>query len=187
MAGTVRKRQWSTRKGKSKTAWVANYSDQHGKRHLKTFSTKRAADGWLTKTKLEIGDGAHRANGANTTVADAARLWLTRCAADGLERGSLEQYRTHWTLYIKPRLGDYRLAQLTPPDVEAWRDELLANAVAPACPADPVEPQKHPERCATPRAGCRQCRKRHPDYDQQAPAGIARNRPRYPEHDGSQC
>jgi hypothetical protein len=37
------------------------------------------------------------------------------------------QTATYLKLYFKPVLGDIRLAQLTPPDVEAWRDELLAR------------------------------------------------------------
>jgi hypothetical protein len=43
---TVRKRKWQ--KGDEEvTAWVADYSDQNGKRHIKTFALKRDANRFL--------------------------------------------------------------------------------------------------------------------------------------------
>ena len=33
-AMSVRKRTWTTRKGEMKEAWVVDYADQNGKRHL---------------------------------------------------------------------------------------------------------------------------------------------------------
>src|SRR6516164_10696113 len=44
----VRKRTWISG-GKEKTRWVADYFDQDGKRHIKTFELKRDADDWLSK------------------------------------------------------------------------------------------------------------------------------------------
>jgi hypothetical protein len=41
MAGKVRKRIWTTRKGEEKTAWVADYFDQHRHRYKKQFATLR--------------------------------------------------------------------------------------------------------------------------------------------------
>jgi integrase len=125
MAGTIRKRSWVTRKGETKSNWTAYYTDQNGHRRKKAFAAKKVADAWLLRTRGEIRDGIHTPEGTSITVAEAGRLWLERCATDGLERGSLQQYRTHLKLYIKPLLGSVRLAQLTPPEVEAWRDKLL--------------------------------------------------------------
>ena len=88
MAGTVRKRSWVTRKGEAKTAWVADYCDQHGKPHLKTFAAKKAADGWLLQARAEVRDGLHTPDRASITVADAGELWLQRAPINGLERGS---------------------------------------------------------------------------------------------------
>lgn len=127
MAGTVRKRLRTNSKGEVHTTWLADYLDHQGKRRNRTFATKKAADGWLLKTRCDIRDGIHTPEGANVTVAEAGRLWLNRCEADGLERCTLEQYARYLRLHIKPLLGDTRLAQLTPPDVEAWRDDLLAR------------------------------------------------------------
>jgi integrase len=125
MAGSISKRAWTTRHGVSKTAWVAYYADAKGVRRNKAFPTKKAADAWLLQTRAALANGDPLPAVAGTTVGEAAWLWLRHCEAEGLERGSVQQYATHVKLYIKPALGEYRLAQLTPPDIEAWRDELL--------------------------------------------------------------
>ena len=41
---SVRKRTWKSPNGETKEAWVVDYVDQHGERHLKTFARKRDAD-----------------------------------------------------------------------------------------------------------------------------------------------
>src|SRR5215469_10735722 len=125
MAGTVRKRIWTTRKGATKTAWVADYFDQKRKRHTKQFPTKKAADAWLLRARGEVRDGVHTPDSASLTIAEAGELWLRRCETDALERATLQQYRTYLERHIAPLLGRVRLAQLTPPDVEAFRDEPL--------------------------------------------------------------
>ena len=125
MAGTIRKRTWSTRKGVTKTAWLADYFDQKRKRHTKQFRTKKAADAWLLRARGEVRDGIHTPDGASLTIAAAGELWIRRCETDGLERATLLQYRVYLERHIVPTFGRMRLAQLTPPDVEAFRDELL--------------------------------------------------------------
>ena len=41
---SVRKRAWKTSNGSRKEAWVVDYVDQRGKRHLKTFQRKKEAE-----------------------------------------------------------------------------------------------------------------------------------------------
>jgi integrase len=125
MAGTIRKRTWTTRKGEEKTAWLADYFDQHRKRHTKQFTTKRAADAWLLKVRGEVRDGVHTPDSASVTVEEAAALWLQRATAERLERGSQRTYDQLVRLAITPLLGDTRLARLTRPMVEDFRDDLL--------------------------------------------------------------
>jgi integrase len=55
---SIRKRTWKSG-GEEKTAWIADYFDQGGKRHIKTFSTKKAADAWLITTRGEVQRGVH--------------------------------------------------------------------------------------------------------------------------------
>jgi hypothetical protein len=54
---SVRKRSWKSG-GEMKTAWVADYLDQAGKRRLKTFERKKEADLWLV-------NAAARSSGAS--------------------------------------------------------------------------------------------------------------------------
>ena len=125
MAGTVRKIKWTTRKGEEKTAWVADYFDQRRKRHTRNFTSKKAAEAWLLQVRVEVRAGIHTPEAGSITVAEAGRLWLERGEAEGLERITLQTYRTLLDLHITPLIGHLRLAQLTTPEVEAFRDELL--------------------------------------------------------------
>jgi hypothetical protein len=52
---SIRKRLWKSKSnGAEQTAWVIDYTDQRGKRHLKTFPTKKEADAWVVKARHEI-------------------------------------------------------------------------------------------------------------------------------------
>jgi integrase len=123
MAGSIRKRTWTTRKGESKAAWQAAYFDQHSKRHARQFTTRRAADAWLTRTKGDVAAGIHTPDANSITVKEAAELWLTRRESKLLERGSLRTYRGYVT-HILPRLGHVKLSRLTAPMVDAFADRL---------------------------------------------------------------
>jgi hypothetical protein len=35
---SVRKRSWATKQGEAKEAWIVDYVDGHGDRHIKTFA-----------------------------------------------------------------------------------------------------------------------------------------------------
>ncbi len=50
---SVRKRAWATAAGIQKEAWVVDYVDQVGKRQLKTFSKKKAADHFAATASVE--------------------------------------------------------------------------------------------------------------------------------------
>jgi integrase len=125
---SVRKRTWTPRAGgEAKSAWLADYFDQGGRRHIKTFRTRKAADAWLSNARHEISRGVHTAESASVTVAEAADLWIQRGEAERFERSTLDQYRSHAELHIKPRIGREKLARLTTPDVERFRDQLLTR------------------------------------------------------------
>jgi integrase len=111
----------------TRVTWLADYFDQNRQRHNKTFTTKTAADRWLTKAKKEVYDGTHTPDSATATVADAAQLWLQRCRANNLERGTLRAYDQLVRLCILPALGEERLSRLTRGRVEQFRDRLLSE------------------------------------------------------------
>jgi integrase len=123
----VRKRTWTNAKGEH-TAWIADYFDQSGKRHIKTFARKKEADAWLVTARGEVARGVHTPESSSITVAEAAALWLEKGQLENLERSTLKQYRSHVALHIAPsRIGAEKLARLTTPAIETFRDDLLRN------------------------------------------------------------
>jgi integrase len=127
---SVRKRRWRSN-GEVKEAWVADYKEQLGKRHLKTFARKKDADAFLVKVCQEVAQGIHTAEHGSITVAEAGQLWISRCKLKGLEQWTVSRYQRNLDLYISPLLGPVKLARLTSPKVEWFCEELLKNG-APA-------------------------------------------------------
>src|SRR4051794_25777625 len=72
---SIRKRIWSSG-GEEKTAWVADYFDQDGKRHIKTFKQRKEADAWLVAARREVQQGTHTPASSKTTVSEAGEMWL---------------------------------------------------------------------------------------------------------------
>jgi integrase len=127
MAGSVRKRIRTNSKGKPRTTWLADYIDQNGKRHNRTFDLKKDAEAFLLVACGEVRDGLHTPDADSVTVAEAAKLWLRYCEGEGRERGSLRTYGQYVRLYIEPLLGNRKLSRLTAPLIQAFRDELLTK------------------------------------------------------------
>ena len=124
---SVRKRKWITSQGEEREAWAVDYSDQNGARHLKTFERKKDADAYEATVRVDVEKGVHTAPSKSITVASAAQDWLTWAKLEGLEAATLAGYQQHVELHIVPRLGAHKLATLTMPRVEKFRDDLLAN------------------------------------------------------------
>jgi integrase len=127
---TVRKRSWKSG-GETKTAWIADYFDQHGQRHIKTCATKKAADAWLVTARSEVAKGVHTPESTSVTVAEAGALWIERGEREGLEKSTLAKYKNHKELHIDPVLGSVKLAKLSAPMVEQFKDGLLDKLSRP--------------------------------------------------------
>ena len=41
---SVRSESWTTKRGEAKEAWIVDYVDGKGERHIKTFARKKDAD-----------------------------------------------------------------------------------------------------------------------------------------------
>jgi integrase len=128
---SVRKRVWKSPTGEPREAWVVDYVDQHGDRHLKTFAKKRDADAHHAIVGTAVRAGMHTADSKSVTVAKAAELWLESCEAAGLERATIAAYRQHADLHIAPILGTLRLSQLTVPLVRGFEDRLRRDGRSP--------------------------------------------------------
>ena len=71
---SVRKRNWTTPSGEVREAWIVDYRDQHGKRHLKTFPNKKAAEAWSVSALHEVQHGIHTPASVSKTVEEAWQL-----------------------------------------------------------------------------------------------------------------
>jgi integrase len=127
---SVRKRTWVTRKGERKEAWIVDYVDQKGKRHLKTFDKKKQADAYHATVKVEVRHGTHTADSV-ITVAEAGQHWITTGESNDLERATLDEYRRHLDLHIAPYLGNVKLSKLTAPMVSEFRNKLRSGTPPP--------------------------------------------------------
>jgi integrase len=122
---SVRKRKWTTRGGETKKAWIVDYS-QDGERHIETFKKKKDADAYAQQVGVDMRAGTHTPVSKSITVAQAAEDWIESVALEGREASTLAQYRQH-AHHITERIGKYKLASLTTPRVNTFRDELLAS------------------------------------------------------------
>jgi integrase len=122
---SVRKREWVTRKGEQKTAWVADFVDNTGKRQIRTFAQKKKADAFHSKVRVDINAGTHVPIDSDITVMDAADRWINGVAAEGRERSTIRMYRLHVKNHIAPRIGQLKLAKLTRGHIQQLRDGLL--------------------------------------------------------------
>ena len=123
---SVRKRTWKTRAGESKDAWVVDYVDQDGERHIKTFVRKKEADAYAQQVGVDIRAGVHTPVSKSITVAQAAENWIKSIALEGREASTLAQYRQH-ARHITDRIGSNKLAGLTTPRLNSFRDDLLTT------------------------------------------------------------
>src|SRR5215472_12085821 len=99
---SVRKREWTTRKGETKEAWIVTYS-VNGSRHQETFERKKDADAREAEVTVNVGKGIHIAPSKTPTVREAGKRWLGSCSH--IERASAITYRQHLHLHINPYLG----------------------------------------------------------------------------------
>jgi integrase len=124
---SVRKRRWTTDKGAKKEAWVVDYVDQKGERHIKTFARKRNAEVHQAEIAVEVRQGIHTADSNSITVERAAESWQATAAEVGLERATRDQYRQHASLHIVPFIGAVKLSQLSVPLVREFETKLRAG------------------------------------------------------------
>jgi integrase len=123
---SVRKRVWITRRGETKEAWIVDYS-VNGSRHIETFARKKDADAREAQVTVDVGAGVHTPESKSITVAQAADDWISYVRGEGRERSTVEQYRQHVRHHIVPRLGSEKIARLTAPRINAFRDELIKS------------------------------------------------------------
>lgn len=105
--------------------------DGKGERHIQTFARKKEADEFHATVKVDVRHGIHTPQGKSLTVAEAAENWIKYVQLEKRERSTVEYYRSHVDLHINPRIGQEKLAKLTTPRIQAFRDDLLASLSRP--------------------------------------------------------
>jgi integrase len=121
---SVRRRSWINRDGSQSEAWLVDYYDQRGRRHIKTFDRRRDADAFEHTVNVDVRAGTHLPDRESITIAEAGKLWLASSDQAGLERTTIDSYRQHLAFHIVPLIGAVKLSQLTVPLVRHFEDRL---------------------------------------------------------------
>jgi integrase len=129
---SVRKRTWKNAKGEPQEAWIVDYVDQKGERHIKTFPRKKEADAYHATVRVEVRQGTHTPDSASLTVEEAGDYWIKTAEANGLERSTITDYRNTLRLHIAPYIGRVKLSQLSAPAVRDFEDKLREAGLSTA-------------------------------------------------------
>jgi integrase len=122
---SVRRRTWKTNSGELREAWVVDYVDQAGDRHVETYDRKRDADRRHAAVLVDVSQGTHTAASKSLTLAEAADEWLHAVEhVKKRERTTVVMYQQHLDNHILPRLGDRKLSNLTTPACERFAEQL---------------------------------------------------------------
>ncbi len=113
------------RTGEEREAWIVDYTDQHGERHIETFDRKKDADARHAEVTVDVQKGVHIAPSKTPTLKAAGESWLKASEVNGLERTTLDQYRQHLKYHLEPFIGSLKLAEITPPVVRKLEGDLL--------------------------------------------------------------
>src|SRR5262245_16006540 len=114
-----------------KEAWIVDYADQSGERHIQTFAKKKDADEFHATVNVDVRQGIHTPHAKSITIAEAAEDWIAYVTNEKRERSTIQSYRSYIDNHINPRLGREKLSRLTTPRIQAFRDDVLAGLSRP--------------------------------------------------------
>jgi integrase len=122
---SVRQRIWTGADGVQRRAWQCDFVDQQGKRRHKQFQRKKDADAFMVAARHQVQQGVFTPESVSKTLGEAIDAWLRRAEAEGLEAGTVQQYR-QLAGHIRALMPDkLTLSRLTTPRIEQFRDDLL--------------------------------------------------------------
>ena len=134
---SVRKRKWITSNGEEKEAWVVDYIDLQGERHVETFARKKDADARHAEVRVDVKAGVHVALSKSVTVTEAGASWIRAAEAHGLERSTGRKYREHVDQHIVPFIGrDQTVGDERPDGAQVRRPAARAEAITGDGPQD---------------------------------------------------
>ena len=129
---SVRKRTWETRSGQAREAWIVDYVDRQGDRHIETFARKKDADVRHSEVRVDVKAGVHVAPSKSVTIKEAGASWIKAAEAHGLERSTVKQYREHVDQHIVPFIGGLKLSEISAQVVRKFEDKLRDKERSPA-------------------------------------------------------
>lgn len=118
----VRQSRYLSKSGKRK--WVCNYTDQLGKRHEKTFATKKLADAFWSETHSEMLEGIHTPDSEAPTLDGARDTFIRVLKEEGSARSTVANHESNYRVLIQPALGKRRINRIAPADVQKMLDDL---------------------------------------------------------------
>jgi len=131
---SVAKRVWKY-KGEKRECWVVRYTDQSGKKRLKTFESKKNADRFRNKISFDLERGEHIGSSGDMKFNDVLEPFLRHCearvAVGDLRGQTLRTWKRLMKASIQPKFGSYRLRDVTLREVQAWLDALVLNETRP--------------------------------------------------------
>jgi integrase len=129
---SVERRDRHRKDGKRYHVWRVRWY-AGGRERSRTFDRAADAQAFEAKVKaLKRKDALGELDAGKETLAAFAEEWWKLYAKPNLSRNSLEVYARLWNRHALPRLGGYRLRELTPSIISQFRVELGREEVGPA-------------------------------------------------------
>lgn len=113
---------------KSGQWWAKLSPDDEGRRPKKRVESRGAGERWLREKQAERERGI-QVRARMPTLEEVLKSYLDDIQSS-VKKTTHEAYVGSFTRYIRPRLGDVRLNDLTPQRIRRWLSELVAEQAA---------------------------------------------------------
>ena len=110
--------------------WCADWRDDTGRRFIRPFHDKAAANQYLGEIEAKLESGTFRAPDSLPTFATVAADWLAE-KATRVQVATVAGYQAHLDLHLVPALGPLRIDRIRVKTIEAFSQARLAAALAP--------------------------------------------------------
>jgi integrase len=126
---SIERRQRRRKDGKQYMVWRVRWY-AGGRERSRTFDNAADARAFEAKVRtLKRTDGLEELDAGKETLAAFAERWWELYARPNLSRNTLDVYARFWNRYALPKLGGYRLRELTPSVISRFRLELEREGV----------------------------------------------------------
>lgn len=102
---------------------------QGGRRHSRTFDRRRDADRFDVELRRRLQLGALGMPEQDITLGEFVEEWWRVHVIPNLATATRVSYRRTWAKHLLPKLGGYRVGEVTPKVVARYRAEMLSEGV----------------------------------------------------------